>query len=182
MKIVTSNTNKLREFQRFGLNYEMAPGLDLLEVKGTMDEVIVYKALDAGAGLIVEDTILEIDGQEVVDIRWKIDELKTLNQPEGIPARWIVSLGYNDGDTIQVYRGIVEGFLINPVEIPEDAFGFDPYFVPAGQQFTLAELELEGSKDDYSARKLAVVNMINQNATLEVPVIDLKPWTGDYQH
>ena len=39
MKLVTSNKFKLAEFKRFGLDIEIANGLDLEEVLGTPEEV-----------------------------------------------------------------------------------------------------------------------------------------------
>jgi len=96
MKISTSNQNKINEIKRIFPNIEVVKGADLKEVLGTMDEVILYKSLDAGKDFVVEDTILTIDGQEVVDIRWnQKDKLKNTKK-----VSWIVSLGYNDGEKI----------------------------------------------------------------------------------
>lgn len=54
LKLVTSNKDKLKEFERFGLSeIKIEKGLDLKEVNGTALEVIVNKAKDAGKRMIV---------------------------------------------------------------------------------------------------------------------------------
>ena len=97
--LVSSNKNKIKEFKEMIPQLKIENGKDLPEVQSDMNNVILYKALDAGKGYIVEDTILEVNGIEVVDIRWKKSSLS-----EGDKVRWIVSLGYNDGQNISVYQ------------------------------------------------------------------------------
>ncbi len=77
IKLVTSNQQKLKEFQRYLPSLTVDKGLDLPEVNGTKEEVAIYKALHAGTDHMVEDTILIVDGQEIVDIRFKMDELSS---------------------------------------------------------------------------------------------------------
>lgn len=178
MKLVTSNPNKLAEFAGFGLNIQAHSGLDLREVQGSIDEVILHKAKDAGSGLVVEDTILEIDGEEVVDIRWRISQL---SDHVGTPANWIVSLGHNTGTHIRVYRGVIPGILISNVA-SVNSFGFDPFFVPTGQDRTLEVLASMGLKDAHSARKRAVEALIADKPILVVALSDIAVWTGAYQH
>lgn len=178
MKLVTSNPNKLAEFKGFGLDLEAFDGADLREVQGTIDEVILHKAKDAGAGLVVEDTILEINGEEVVDIRWRIAQL---SDKVGTPANWIVSLGYNTGTHIRVYRGVIPGILISGVA-SVNSFGFDPFFVPAGQDRTLEVLAQLGLKGNYSARKRAVEAMLTDKPVLVMALSDIADWGGAYQH
>ena len=175
MKIVTSNINKLKEFNRFGLPYDSEGGIDLPEVDGTIDDVIIYKSLSAGVNKIVEDTILEVDGEEIIDIRWKIKEMN-----KNSDAKWIVSLGLNDGTYIKVYRGITNGKLIKTDEL--SSFGFDNYFLPDGSDLTLGELEKIGRKDDFSSRKIACLDLVNDVPILIIKISQIPNWTGKYQH
>lgn len=181
MFLVSSNPRKLAEIQRYGLNLDLRPGLDLPEVEGIPDEVIRHKALAAGEGAVVEDTILAIDGQPVVDIKWRLAELADHQE---VPTQWIVSLGHNDGTHIHLYRGVIEGVLRAPKEpgsVRAGAFGFDPYFVPQGETRSLDELEQQGLKDQFSARRLAVEHLVNRQATQTWAIADIPAWTGRYQ-
>lgn len=177
MFLITSNEKKLREFRRFGLEIEARAGQDIKEVEGTPLEVVVYKALEAGEGAVVEDTVLEIEGEVVVDIKFRLHELG--QAPE---ARWIVTLGHNAGETIDIFEGVIEGRLVKPKNQQQNPFGFDPYFVPAGEERTLAELEEIGIKDDFSARKDAVTRLAKGQRTLRVAIGDIPEWVGKYQN
>lgn len=199
MFISTSNKNKKIEIQRILPMMEVRKGVDLKEVDGTMDEVILYKALAGQYGQVVEDTILLIDGKEDVKIRWnQEDKLKNIKH-----LTWIVSYGYKvkgkrirthkkttkngrniksgvlRNDTIKVYRGLVNGMA---VEKTMDGFGFDPYFLPDGADITLAELEKEGKKDNYSARTLASLNLLHDKVEFERRIVNIPTWTGKYQN
>lgn len=178
MFLVSSNPKKLNEIRRFGLDLELRPGVDLKEVAGTPDEVVFYKAQAAGPGAVVEDTILVVDGEPVVDIRWRLDDIR---KTPGISAQWIVSLGYNDGKFVHLFRGKVNGHLISPSVCSANAFGFDPYFVPDGAIHSLAELEHFGQKDRCSARRLAVEQLMAATPMCSRPLADLPVWEGAYQ-
>lgn len=173
--LVTSNNSKLREFKRFGLDLSYEKGKDISEVDGTIDDVIIYKALAAGKDKIVEDTILEVDGEEIVDIRWKINQMD-----KEAEAKWIVSLGYNDGTNIKVYRGIIIGNLHKSDKKSE--FGFDVYFTPHGSEVSLAILEEQGQKDNFSARKIACQALLKDEYILKKSINSIPEWNGNYQH
>jgi inosine/xanthosine triphosphate pyrophosphatase family protein len=180
MKIVTSNINKLKEFKRILPDIESVSGKDLREVQGTPEEVVIYKAIDAGKDLIVEDTILIIDGEEIVDIKWKIQELKNLKSVDTIKATWQVMLGYNNGSHIEIYKGIVNGIIIP--DSKEEGFGFDPYFLPDGSDVVLSVLEKEGNKDKFSARRNALVNLKMGRDEVVHQISDIPKWNGSYQN
>lgn len=178
--MVSSNSNKLLEFQRLGLeDVRIEKGRDLQEVKADPVTVVLYKAKDAGVHRIVEDTSFDCQGADIgVNIKWKLDELKSLESNEAI---WRVLLGVHEGEWIQVYEGVVKGHIVTHLGIPDDAFGFDSLFIPAGSNLTLYELAQQGQKDLFSARRLAVEAMLRQQPVFSQRVEDLKEWEGEYQ-
>lgn len=176
MVLVSSNKNKIKEFKDIlGDSLKIETGKDLDEVNGNMNQVILYKSFDAGKGYIVEDTILKIDGKEVVDIKWnQEDKLKNASQ-----AEWIVSLGYNDGKNIYISRGIIKGTIQQSNDV---GFGFDPYFIPNGSDKSLHQLNEEGKKDLFSARKEALLKFKNNDFEIVQDIKKLQPWQGSYQN
>ncbi len=176
--LTTSNKNKIAEFKSIlGDKLTIKKGKDIKEVNGSVDEVIIYKSLDSGLNSIVEDTILEVDGKEVVDIRYCIEKYSK----SSVKANWIVSLAINTGTEIKVYRGTIQGKLIKTDIIPDDSFGFDSYFVPKGTTKTLYELNKIGEKDNFSARKIALLNLLDDKTIFIKQIADIKKWTSSYQ-
>ena len=180
MKLVSSNETKLKEFQRILPEMDILKGLDLKEVQGTPEEVIIYKSLEAGKGTVVEDTILIIEGEEVIDIKWKIEELKNLKSSNCIKASWQVMLGYNTGNKIEIFKGIVNGIIIP--NSTDTGYGFDPYFLPDGSDVTLAQLEQEGNKDKFSARTNALTHLKIKRKDKVLRINTIPEWKGKYQN
>lgn len=180
--LVTSNVNKLKEFQRFGIkDIQIEKGVDIAEVDADADPetVISYKALEAGSNRIVEDTSLHIEDEDVgVNIRWLLDNLEQFN---GKKAVWEVLLGYNVGGKISIFRGVIEGTITDKVDKSIQGFGFDQYFIPNGQDKTLHELKEAGVKDSYSARKVAVENLLAGIKIREEIISTIPTWTGKMQ-
>lgn len=174
--LFTSNKNKLKEFQKAlkGLDIVAKKGKDLPEVVADYITVSLYKSKDAGANTIIDDTILVVDGEEVVDIRWKLDDLKS-----GSKAEWITTIAHNDGKEINLYIGKVVGY-IDTSKFVEDSFGFDSVFIPIGEQKTLTELG--NKKDKYSARINALNKMKKGKSDIVKELSDLPNWTGRYQN
>lgn len=157
-KLITSNENKLEEFKKIGFDFIIEKGKDLKEIDcDNPINVILHKSIDSGKGFIVEDTSLEIEGLNFgTNIRWMLNDLKFL---ENKKAEWIVLLGVNDGKYIHIYKGSIEGTIINVENIPTDNFGFDCYFVPKNETKSL--YELKKTSNDFSARKNALLNFKN---------------------
>lgn len=181
-KLITSNENKIKEFKNILKDkIEIVEGIDLKEVQGTYEEVIKYKALEAGSGFIVEDTILEVEingiKEEVVDIKYKLDLFSNQNTN----AIWRVSLGYNDGDDIYVFSQTINGKLINKQDKPNDAFGFDFYFVPEGSEKTLYELDKLNLKTLYSARTNVLKDLDQFKFENKIKITEIEMWNGDFQ-
>ena len=176
----SSNENKIKEFKRIlGNTLSIKPGKDLPEIDSDSLNVVIHKAKDAGENIIVEDTTLTIDGQEIVDIKWKINELKKINKtPKAI---WRVLLGVLQNNQIYVFEGIIKGKIVVPKNEIE-GFGFDPYFVPNGTDLSLAELDKKGQKENYSARKKALLNLISNKPLKVINSSNIKKWEGKYQN
>ena len=95
-------------------------------------------------------------------------------------AKWIVSLGLNDGEYIRVYRGIINGELVKTENV--SGFGFDDYFIPEGSNLTLAKLDKKGQKSLFSARKIACENLINDKLEFKKKINKIPEWKGNYQN
>jgi inosine/xanthosine triphosphate pyrophosphatase family protein len=155
-KLVSSNAKKLEEYRRFGvIGLQVETGVDLAEVDGTPIEVVLHKAKAAGAGRIVEDSVMIVGGETFVDARWR---LEAIHEWFGKPAVWEVNLGVNDGEDIAVFTGRVEGEM-RPAK--GEGWDYDPYFYVQAEDKTLAELAQLGRKDEFSARHGAVRRLID---------------------
>lgn len=181
MKLVSSNLKKLAEFRRFGLDIEIEPGRDLREVRSD-DPVLVaiHKAIEAGEGYIVEDTTLMVEGAgSGVEIRWQLDGLNDL---AGSRCDWRVIMAAVVGNEVRVAEGSVLGTIRALEEAPDDAFAFDPWVCPllAGGR-SLYDLEQDGLKDRYSARRMAVAAWLRGEYSRCVPLSHIQPWDGEYQ-
>ncbi|WP_210499548.1 non-canonical purine NTP pyrophosphatase [Vibrio crassostreae] len=182
LKLVTSNLQKLEEFKRLLGNKDLQAfqGKDLREVASDDPvEVAKYKCIEAGVGSVVEDTVLEINGDVVTDIRYRLSELESRLAPAQLS--WMTTLAVNLGDTIKVYQGCIEGEFKCCHSVPENAFGFDPYFVPFGSEKTLHELSESGQKDTYSARKVAINFLLADMPKETISIDSIPEWDGDWQ-
>lgn len=184
-KLGTSNQSKLKEYKAFsdlvasGINF--GTFADLSEVDGTAEQVVVYKALEAGAFKIVEDTTFMVEDSDIgIDVKFRMSELE---QHVGKCAVFRVLLARNDGYCITLYEGKVEGTVSPAGKVVEGhpVFGFDNNFIPDGSEHTLYELAVLGLKDNYSARRFAVDNMLNGKRESVHLISDITPWSGKYQ-
>lgn len=177
LKLVSSNVKKLEEYRRFGVeDLQVETGVDLNEVDGTPLDVIIHKAIAAGPGRIVEDSVLIVEGETFVDARWR---LNSVHEWFGKRATWVVNLGLNDGGFVSVFTGSVEG-VFQPAR--GKGWDYDPFFLIEQEDLTLAQLENAGRKDEYSARNRAAQNMIDNVLSERVAIEDVQAWTGGFQH
>ena len=178
--IVTSNANKIREYQRIaGDKLTTEPGEDLPEILGTPDEIIIHKAIMAGEGRMVEDAIVWINGEAHVDVKWKIDAMLRGDYPLGSELTWEVRLAVVHQGVVYAYLGQTVGTLSKPEGV---GFGIDPVIKVQGIGKTLAQLDEEGIKDDFSARCFAAQKVLNEAPYLSVKVSEVKPWEGQWQN
>jgi inosine/xanthosine triphosphate pyrophosphatase family protein len=178
--LISSNPIKIAEYQRFSnTELRLDSGVDLDEVDGTPDDVIIHKALAAGPGRMVEDSIMVIDGEPMVDIRWRLKALLAGEVKHSARAIWQVRLGILHDGVVYAYLGETFG-QICPYDTP--GFGIDPIFLVDGVHQTLSALDKAGTKDPVSARKFAFDAVLGQSPYLAVSAADVAPWAGRYQN
>lgn len=184
--LCSSNENKISEFKSFGLDFEVRESEDLKEVQSDPITVATYKAIEAGEGKLIEDTVLLINDEEIVDIKWKINELKSMKNPD---IKWVTTLAILDKGFIYIYQGSIECDLVPNIEnikIPSDSFGFDSCLVPSPNGISIPlsfhELKKIGKKDDYSPRKFAVECLLNNVFYEKININEVPEWTGSYQN
>lgn len=177
----SSSQGKLEEYASFGLPLKQTQLEDAVEVLGTEEEVIIYKALNFGENFLVEDTSLEVEGESVgVNIKWLIKELHNNPKYQGRKAVWLVYMGLVQNGQLYLSTGKIEGH-INMTRKTREAFGFDSVFIPFGETKTLWELQQTGDKQKYSARKIAVEKMLSGTFDKVIPIDQIPTWTGSYQ-
>jgi XTP/dITP diphosphohydrolase len=173
-KLNSSNKEKLQEFQRLFSQY----GSHLIATDSDSDEivsdpltVVVHKASQLGEQILIEDTSLEVEGADIgIQIRWMLEHLSDY---VGRKAHWTVLLAYQSGNQVFVYRGVVHGTIVSPQGA--SGFGFDPLFLPEGQQLTLAQ----SKPDKVNARALAVRELFeNRPFAIRPPIFS---WEGEWQ-
>ena len=171
-RLNTSNLDKLREFESLGLNLIGQTSLDLPEPAADAFTVVSYKAAQVPANTLVEDTSLDIEGEQVgTSIKWM---LKNLDQYAGKKATFRVVLGHvSEHGTVQHYVGEVSGTIVKPRG--KAGFGFDACFQPEGSVKTLAELK----PHHWNARALAVEKFNHFMPDKETHPI--KEWLGAWQ-
>jgi len=176
----SSNPYKISEYTRLLKDTEVKveAGTDLKEVLADKDTVILYKAIAGGNNVIVEDTVLEINGVEEVEIRWKWKDLQT-----GDKIKWIISIGVLQNNEVKVYRGEIEAIVDRSFGMDGEAF--EPFIVPLKNNpnkisYTLLSKEID--KDIIDPRAMAVQKLLNKEPVFVKNINDIPQWIGDYQN
>ena len=169
--LITGNVGKIAEISRL-LGIEVhSQKVPLPELQATdVREVARAKAQAAYDQLkrpvLVDDTGLYIDAWGELPgalIAWFLDNvgcegvLKMLQGWDDRSARVVTALGYCDERGVQVFDGELRGSIATELR-GENGFGYDPIFVPEGQDQTFAELTSE-QKDAISMRALAATKL-----------------------
>lgn len=174
VQLNTGNLEKFQEFKRLFAYYGKkldSSHKNLDEIDSDPYTVIAHKATQVGEGILVEDTSLDIEEAACgIHVKWFLHHL-----PEyiGHKALWTVLLACRSGGTIMIYRGQVEGIIVESKG--HGGFGFDPYFLPRGASQTLAQAK----PDRYNARAKAVHEYVQGNVFTTLPSIE--KWTGPWQ-
>lgn len=177
MILISSNQNKIKEFKEILWDkLQIEQWKDLREVDWTASEVIFYKTLEAGKSYIVEDTIIKIEWKEMVDIRWKIEHLQEFIWKR---VQFIVHIGYNTWEEIIVYQWIIWWTIQEPKW--KDGFWFDPFFFPDWEKLSLAELSQQWRKNDFSARRIALENLLINHKEDSAKITNISEWKWAYQ-
>lgn len=175
LRLNSTNASKIKEFSEiFGLfGYELeTSSFTVSEIHADPISVIVHKASCLEEAVIADDSMLEIEGTRQFGIYTKYD-LHLLPEMIGRKASWSVHLAVKKAQKVYVAKGSVLGSIC-PKTSGQD-FGFDPYFKPEGQNFSLAQ----SKSSAYSARYLAAKNFIEKNWEAIRDV--MTNWNGLYQ-
>jgi XTP/dITP diphosphohydrolase len=188
--VATRNAHKTREIQHIlGPGFKISdlrahPEVSEIRENGTsFEENAKLKALAASTQLpglvIADDSGLEVDalggapgiysaryaGANATD-RDKIDKL--LGELERVRAtddrrcarfRCVVALA-RSGDLLGTFEGIVEGKIADQVR-GDSGFGYDPIFIPEGNQQTFSEMPAE-TKNAISHRAKAIRALVDE--------------------
>lgn len=170
----TSNKGKLAEFHRLFAKHHIdlnSSQIDVKEIKADPITVVVHKASQLGERVIVDDSSLDIEGADVgIDVKWVLHHLPKFC---GRRAKWRVLLSYREGDWVYVFEGKTEGQIVMPRG--KEGFGFDPVFLPLGEELTLAQAK----PDAVNARAKAVDALIaGEFIAKKRPIVD---WDGEWQ-
>ena len=165
---ITGNASKAGQLSRH-LDYPVFhKKLHLAEIQSlNLDEIVDHKAREAyrqlGQPVLVEDTSLIFCALGKLPgplIKWFLAELgneglcKFLDGYKDRRASAKVCFGLYDGETLETFEGIMEGSIADKPR-GEEGFGWDPIFIPSGQQKTWGEMSVEEQKDT-SMRRVAL--------------------------
>ena len=174
LKLNTSNPNKIKEFAVFfadeGIHIDVSHQ-EVREIIANPIQVVAHKASQLGENVLVEDTSLDVAGEDVgVKVRWLLDRIATFIHKKAV---WRVLLACQKKDgLVYVYEGITHGTIV-PAQ--GKGFGFDPFFQPIGSKTTLAVAKPK----HISARAKAVSAFVQH-----LPIARQKPirnWQGAWQ-
>lgn len=178
--LLTSNKNKLKEYEKYIPGIKPGNGIDLPEVDSDPITVALYKGVDNGSMTISEDTSLEVSGHEIgVNIKWLKHMLPKMS---GEKATWRVLLVKNTGLEIRIYEGITEGII--GTENDKNGFSFDPFFYVDIDSEKLSLDVLKSSDKDpllYSARAKASDNLMKDKPVFIKKISEIPEWTGKWQ-
>ena len=166
--VVTGNKGKAAEIAAI-TGFEVEPiNLDISEIQSlNVEEVAKQKALAAYAHVqkpvVVDDTGMSIEALKGLPgalVSWFLDSLG----PEGIlklvgdesnrRASVSTCIGFANESGARTFLGTIYGELTTECR-GENGFGYDPIFVPDGQDRTYAEMTSE-EKNSHSMRKEAL--------------------------
>lgn len=179
IQLGSSSEGKRLEYQSFGLSIPIIKIADIQEVQGTDLDVIIHKAISVGENILIEDTSLEIENCSVgVNIKWLTKEIHDNPIYNGKKAYWRVFLAVIQNGKLYIAKAEVIGSIDQSKKSITGAFGFDDVFIPMGSNLTL--MELGNNKINYSARKIAIDNLLSGYVIIK-DVKEIPEWTGDYQ-
>lgn len=165
---VSGNQKKVEYLERFLKRKVDHHELDLVEVQSLNPiEVVEHKVKEAfdrlGHAVLVEDTAVRFEALGRLPgpfIKYFLSEIgneglcKMLDDLDNRNAVASVIYGFYDGKALHIFDAEVKG-LIAPKPVGSKGMGWDPIFIPDGQQKTYAEMN-ESEYAKYSVRNKAV--------------------------
>lgn len=165
---VTGNPSKAEQLEKYVATKVAHKKLDLDEIQSlSLEEIVKHKVMEAykyvQGPVLVEDTSLTFDALGKLPgplIKWFLQELGNdglSNMLHGYPSRKAtaeVLFGYYDGITFKTFKGEVAG-TIAKTPLGEHGFGWDPLFIPDGQDKTWGEMT-PAEQTETSLRKPAL--------------------------
>lgn len=162
---------EIRELDAIGITEDIPENGDTLEANARQKARYVYDR--TGLDVFADDTGLEVEAlggrPGVYTARYAGDECdsvknmkKLLAELEGQSnrrARFRTVICLIIGGVEHLFEGIVNGTITNSFSGTE-GFGYDPVFMPDGQNRTFAEMPLS-EKNKISHRGLAVAKLVN---------------------
>ena len=169
----TSNKYKIADYREWFPNLQ-ATGLDLQEPDADPITVIRYKASQFDDGVLVEDSSLDVEGENVgVNIKWMCSHMERFINKR---ARSVSLLAYKKGNRIHIFRGEVSGKIVAKDGKCSSKGGFDPIFLPDGATKTL----YDAKPLQYNARWYSTAKFIMGQSDA---VADILPvWPGKMQN
>jgi XTP/dITP diphosphohydrolase len=167
---ITGNINKVEQTKRY-LDIPLEhKKLDLMEIQ-SLDpkEVIEHKIQEAyniiNKPVLVEDTSVVIHALGRLPgpfIKWFLEELGPVGICKLVPnenrkATASVLFGLHDGKKIYYFEGKIQGTIATKPR-GKNGFGWDPIFIPDGQNKTHAQMS-DVEMDKISIRKIALGKM-----------------------
>lgn len=174
---VTGNKGKAHEAREalapLGIEVEQRD-LNPVEIQGdTLEEISRAKcevlAGKVGAPFIVDDGGLFVRALREFPGQYSAFVLKTLGVPgilklmEGVEdrrAHFAAVVSYHDGARVHSFAGRCDGALTTAPRSTGHGFGYDPIFVPEGQEKTFAELPAD-YKNRFSHRGRALAGLLD---------------------
>jgi XTP/dITP diphosphohydrolase len=168
LTVVTGNAGKALEIAEITGWPVVARKLEIMEVQ-SLDGAVVARAKAQAAydllkvPVVVDDSSLAIEvlgGLPGTLIAFFIARLgiegilKLVGTAANRRAVVATHIGYCDGARVEVFSGVVAGRITDELR-GAHGFGFDPLFIPEGQDKTLAEINTE-EKNKASSRALAL--------------------------
>lgn len=167
---VTGNKGKVKEAEEI-LNIPLEiKEIDLDEIQELdLEKIALHKTNQAyemvKKPLIVDDVSVEIDawgGFPGPLIKWMLKKendsakllLKMLTGEKNRKAKARLAVGFHDGHKAHVFYGEVNGRIAGDIR-GENGFGWDPVFIPDGQEKTYAQMTTQ-EKNDISHRRIAL--------------------------
>jgi XTP/dITP diphosphohydrolase len=167
MKCVTTNTHKFAEFRRLAVPYGIELDhfdLDYPEIQDDDLGEIAVTGARAVAGTVDEEFFLEDSGifvqalsgfpgpyssyvQRTIGNRGIIDLMRRRDDRR---AHFLSVICHYDGD-FHLYKGRVDGRIAEEAR-GSAGFGFDPIFIPEGEERTFAEMGVEKNRVSHRGR------------------------------